>query len=269
MCLNMWLYVIFSAESFPALRIETLELVVDGVWTSDITCHGLVGDIWHARATGFDGSVMNVLVFFGWWQRRRSVRGEGRVGHDGGGGVASCMTSTRMEMCAEVVMRRELWRERRGLKVRYISALRRAIVWIRSAKVCLWRSMSSRRWRKVVKSRRHTTREGRWLQQFSMVAQGRCWEPLLWNRTWRDISHRSSLNMMMVMMRRHIREDALNVNWHGGIISHGTHRCLLNKGRRNRYVLQVTSGSHPLGIYILPDPSVWRRSKLGRGWRGQ
>jgi hypothetical protein len=71
---------------------------------------------------------MNVLVFFGGRPRRRSVGGEGRVGHDGGGGVASCMTSTRMEMGAEVVMRRELWRERRGLKVRYVPALRRAII---------------------------------------------------------------------------------------------------------------------------------------------
>src|SRR2546421_5701584 len=39
MCLNMFLYVTLSSEFFPAATVDALKLIVDGIWTSDITCH--------------------------------------------------------------------------------------------------------------------------------------------------------------------------------------------------------------------------------------
>jgi len=95
-----------------------------------------------------------------------------------------------------------------------------------------------------------------------MITQRRRREPLLRDRTGSDISHGSCSNVLVVAMRRHIGEDALNIDWHGRIISDRSHRCLLNKGRGDRYILQVTGGGHPLHIHVVHLLHVRRRGKV-------
>ena len=104
MSLYVRLDVVLPPETFPTVRVETLEFMVMRVWSGNITLHCRVWDIALSLASILDWTVVDVGgVFIGRGRGRRRVGLVCRGCHDGGGTVSSGVTTTTLthDVCAE------------------------------------------------------------------------------------------------------------------------------------------------------------------------